>query len=196
MTKSLIYRNPGSDVLDVILPGASPGIEGQFIKKIFDVCKQQNHSVIAFNFPFYERGEEHSSGPKLKEELNALGYFLKYADYKKYKTVRLIGKSLGGIVVRHYLKSLPQAEKGRYEVFILGYIPGEEDLKDFNGKIVIIQGEKDRFGSILEVKKEFEGAKSRNISYFEVAGADHSYRDPDTKEPKFENEVITILRGA
>jgi hypothetical protein len=33
-------------------------------------------------------------------------------------------------------------------------------------------------------------AVSKDIKYLEVKGADHSYRNPETKEPVFEDDAI------
>ena len=52
---------------------------------------------------------------------------------------------------------------------------------------------KDKFGGIEVVKKEMESAASSDISYFQVDGADHSFRVPETKEPIFEDKAIEIL---
>ncbi len=38
-----------------------------------------------FNFPYLERGEEHSSGPELKEELKTLEKMLDMVNVKDYQ---------------------------------------------------------------------------------------------------------------
>ncbi len=43
-------------------------MERDFIQKIINKSKLNNHSVIAFNFPYLDRNEDHSSGPDLIEE--------------------------------------------------------------------------------------------------------------------------------
>ncbi|MGB6839215.1 MAG: alpha/beta family hydrolase, partial [Microgenomates group bacterium] len=129
----------------------------------------------------------------LKEEIEVLKSILNFCEAKSYKQIRLIGKSLGGIVSSYFLRELPKKEHGRYSVVILGYITGHVDLKDFRGKITIIQGGKDKFGNIEVVKKDLRGAESKDISFFEIPNADHSYRDPKTKDPKYENRVVELL---
>jgi hypothetical protein len=62
---------------------------------------------------------------------------------------------------------------------IFGYDIGYIDLKTFPGKIVIIQGDKDKFGDIEAVKNDMKGA-------------DHSYRVPETKEPIYEDEAVKM----
>jgi len=193
MTSFFHFHLSKAKVLDVILHGASSGIISPFMLKIFKVSINKGHSAIMFNFPYFERGENHSSGPKLKEELKTLKMALNIAKFKRFKHIRLIGKSLGGIVASYYLNSLNPEEQKKYEVIILGYVTGEVKLKDFNGKVTIIQGEKDKFGNVKAVKKDLKGALSKNIAYYEIKSADHSFREPETKKPKYEHKVIKIL---
>lgn len=188
------FHNSHSNTLDVILHGGSKGIESSLIEELYQLSKNRKHSVLAFNFPYLERGEENSSGPKLQEELATLRSLLGFVDAGFYQHVNLIGKSLGAIVASFYLKSLPPKLLKQYSVVVLGYITGGIYLKNFPGKIVIIQGEKDRFGDIEAVKGDLKGASSRNIKFYEIKGADHSYRVPETKEPIYEREVIKILQ--
>lgn len=188
------YHNPKSETLDVILQGGSYGIDSPFMQKVFTACKEMEHSVIGFNFQYFDRGEEHSSGPELKEELETTQQILEITEYKNYKRVRLIGKSLGGLVASYYLSSLPKEKHKQFEIIILGYLTGEVRLSNFSGMITVIQGEKDKHGDIESVQKDLRDAVSRDISYYEIPNADHSYRDPETKEPIYEDNAIEILK--
>ena len=184
------YHNSKSDTLDVILCGGSYGIDTDFMKKLFNNSKEKENSVILFNFPYFERGEEHSSGEKLTEEMETVQKYLDYCDYKNYKRVRLIAKSLGGIVGSFYLDKLPEIEHNKFEIIVLGFVVGSPRLNNFTGKITIIQGQKDKFGDIETVKRELKNAKSKTIKFIEITSADHSFKDPDTKEPVYVDAVI------
>lgn len=50
----------------------------------------------------------------------------------------------------------------------------------------------DKFGNIEVVKNDLKDAVSKNINYFEIKNADHSYRN-ESKEPIFEDEAIEVL---
>ncbi len=197
LTSFVHFHNSKAKTLDVILHGGSGGIDSPFIRKVFQVSKDKRNSAIMFNFPYFEREEDYSSGPQLKEELTTLKRMLRIAKFKEFSHIRLIGKSLGGIVASYYLNSLRVKERERklYEVIILGYVTGEVKLKSFRGKITIIQGEKDKFGNTEVVKKDLQNAVSKNITYFQIPNADHSFRDPETKEPIYEDKVINLLRN-
>ena len=181
-----------SKVLNIVLHGASVGIETPFMKKVFTALSDRNESTIMFNFPYYERKGVMSSGSRLEEELEMLAAFMDYAESEKYKHIRLVGKSLGGIVASYFLREVPKEDHKKYSVVVLGYIIGGTKLTGFDGKVTIIQGEKDKYGSVENIKKYLATAKSKDINYYEIKGADHSYRN-DRKEPEFEDEVIKVL---
>jgi len=148
-TSYIHYFNSSADTLDVVLHGGSKGIDSPLMVKVFQALREAGHSVISFNFPYLERNEENSSGPDLKEELHALSNFLDLAKADEYKHIRFVAKSLGGIVASYFLKSI-KGTSDKYSVVILGYVKGNGgvELKDFPGKISIIQGSEDKFGNI------------------------------------------------
>lgn len=161
-----------SDTLDVLLHGGKGGTNQSLSLKIFDTCVSQGHSVASFNFPFFERGEEQSSGPELKEELEALQFVLDECKANEYKHIRLIGKSLGGIIASRFVSQLTKVNQEKYSVIIFGYVTGDINLNNFLGKITIIQGENDKYGGIEIVKNDLKDAVSKNINYFEIKNAD------------------------
>lgn len=189
---SLKFVKNKSDTLDILLHGSSGGMNYSLIQKNADVCTKQGHSVANFNFPYFERGEEQSSGLELKEELETLKSVLNECKAEEYKHIRLIGKSLGAIITSYYLKSLSKEEQSKYSIVVFGYVTGNIDLKSFEGKIDIIQGENDKFGNIEIVKNDLKDAVSKDINYFEIINADHSYRN-ESKEPIFEDEAIEVF---
>jgi len=168
-------------------------MNSSFLEKVIASCRNKGYSVLALNFPYFDRGEEKSSGPGLKEELSVLGEAMKFVKANDYGHVRFVAKSLGAIVASYFLRNLPKDKRNKYSIVVLGYVTGSIDLKRFYGNISIIQGEKDKFGGIDKVKRDLKNAASGNISYFGIKGADHSYRDPKTKEPIYEDKAIEIL---
>lgn len=193
MIKSLkLHKNNKSEVIDILLHGSKGGMNHSLMQKIFNECIKQGHSVANFNFPYFERGDQNSSGDELIEELEILKLVLNDCGASKYKHIRLIGKSLGGIVASYYLNSLTPDDQSKYAVVVFGYIKGYTNLKSFKGDICIIQGEKDSYGDIKIVKNDLKNAVSKNIKYFEIKNADHSYKN-ESKEPIFEDEAIEVF---
>ncbi|MEK7526199.1 MAG: alpha/beta family hydrolase [Patescibacteria group bacterium] len=193
LTSFYFYHNSKSNTLDVILCGGSYGIDTDFMQKVFTHSKEKGNGVILFNFPYFERGEEHSSGEELLEELETLQKMLDVAGYKNYKKIRLIAKSLGGIVASFCLDKLPKSEHDKFEIIILGFVVGSPKLNNFTGKITIIQGQKDKFGGIEAVKKELINAKSKNIRFIEIPNANHSFKDAKTDKPAYEDIAINSI---
>lgn len=195
LPKTQFVLNKKSKVLDIVLQGGSYGIESPFMQKVINTCQKSGHSVLAFNFPYYDRGEDHSSGLELAEELDTLEKMMEKYKAVEYKHIRFVAKSLGAIVASYFLRNLPATKHQRYSIIVLGYVLGSIDLIGFLGKITIIQGQNDKFGGINKVKRDLKDAISKDIHYFEIPFADHSFRDPKTKDPLFEDEAITKLQS-
>lgn len=185
------YHNKDSKQLDIVMHGISEGIESRFMSKIINSAKAEGNSVVAFNFEYLDRGETKSSGNELNEERATLQKILDYCNANDFDHIRLIGKSLGGIVLARYLKDIKEEDQSKFSVLIFGYVIGDIDIKSFTGSIRIIQGSKDKFGDLSAVKKDLEGAKSQNIDMIEIEGASHGYKNPTNDEPEYEDEAIS-----
>jgi alpha/beta superfamily hydrolase len=179
-----------SDTLIVVLHGIKEGMEDDFMQKVISKARESGHSVVAFNFTYLDRHDDHSSGPLLLEEIKALKNVLDFVQSTSYTHIHIIGKSFGAIVASYYLKTLGLEAQKQYEITVLGYVLGDIDLKGFSGKISIIQGEYDRYGGIEKVKENLKSARSQDISFIEIPGGDHSYRDPNSKEPVYVEQAI------
>ncbi len=184
------YHNKSSKQLDVIMHGLKEGMESRFIKKVFRSSKERGNSVISFNFEYLTRGGNKSSGIELTEERESLQAVLDFCRSKNYEHIKLIGKSLGGIVLARYLKDIEEDKHSKFSALIFGYDIGYIDIKSFTGSIRIIQGSKDKYGDINAVKKDLEGAKSKNIDFIEIEGASHSYCNPENDEPIYVDKAI------
>ena len=159
------YRKKGTKIVYMILHGGGPvGVETDFISSIFDAIAATKNSVLCFNFPYCERGEETSSGPELKEEIDALKRAVDFA----------------------YLEQYPDSQ---IELLILGYIPSETKQRAISNNLkLVIQGTNDRFASPIEVKKNVGSL----VEVIEIIGADHSYRN-SKKEPVYQETAIKEL---
>jgi len=187
------FENKNSETLSVLLNGANYLMDSPFMVKLFENEKKKGNSVLSFNFPFQDRGETHSSGEELPEETEALSRIVeKYANGKTSK-IKLIAKSLGSIVAIKYLSQLPKEEQTKYSLYILGTPLRFMTKEDFISPIAVIQGSEDKNGGTSEVKKFFEYLSNDQVKYFEIKGADHSFCNPQNKEPLYEDEAISYL---
>ncbi len=183
-----------NDSLNVIIHGGSKGIESQFMRKLYDRSVSSGKSTITFNFPYLDRGEESCSGEDLVEEQETIAQMINLISPFNFKVIKFIAKSLGGIALAKYLQNhLEGLNDKEIEVVILGYVLGEIDLSNFKGDVMVIQGSNDRFGNANAVRKELSSKGLVEAKVIEIKGADHSYGVPDTKEPKFEDEVVNLV---
>lgn len=183
-----------SEIFNIILHGGSKGIDSEFICKLHDRSVEQDQSVISFNFPYIDRGEQTSSGIELYEEQKSIDSIFNLVRQFNPKKIRVIAKSLGGIVIAKYLLNSPKENTTDiFELIILGYIIREIDLTSFNGGIKVIQGSLDRYGNAESVREDLLAQGLRNFKTIEIGGADHSYRNPETKYAEFEDEVVDLV---
>lgn len=181
------YRKKGTKVVYMILHGGGPvGVETDFISSIFDAIAATKNSVLCFNFPYCERGEEASSGPELKEEINALKRAVDFAYLEGFSKIIIVAKSLGSIIASYYLEQYPDSQ---IELLVLGYIPSETKQRAISNNLkLVIQGTNDRFASPIEVKKNVGSL----VEVIEIIDADHSYRN-SKKEPVYQETAIKEL---
>jgi len=181
------YRKRGAKIVYMILHGGGPvGVETDFISSIFDAIAVTKNSVLCFNFPYCEREEEASSGPELKEEVDALKRAIDFAYLEGFSKIIIVAKSLGDIVASFYLEQYPDSQ---IELLILGYIPSEIKQRAISNNLkLVIQGTNDRFASPIEVKKNV----GSQVEVIEIIDADHSYRN-SKKEPIYQETAIKEL---
>lgn len=98
------YPKLNSKTVYLILHGGGPeGIESNFISNIINSLCNTGESVLGFNFPYCERGEENSSGEELLEETAALSKVVEFLKGEGYEKIIIVAKSLGGIITSYWL---------------------------------------------------------------------------------------------
>ncbi len=186
------YRKLNAKTVYLVLHGGGPwGVETPFISSIIDSLTGTGNSVLGFNFPYCERGEEKSSGPELTEETAALNKVIKFLRSEGYEKINIVAKSLGGVTASYWLEQ--HAGAGEYvSLIIFGYVIGSVRIDALKDKLhLVIQGGDDRFGNAAAVKNELvkHGVEA---DVAEIAKADHSYRSAQG-EPTYQKDAINIL---
>lgn len=184
------YHKRGTKTVYLVLHGGGPeGVESPFIANVIRALTSTGNSVLGFNFPYCERGEENSSGEELIEETGALSTVVEFLKGEDYEKIVIVAKSLGNIITSFWLEQNPDED---VEVVVLGYVIGSVKTESLKGKLkLVIQGENDRFGNAKAVKDEL-AQNSIEAEVIELANADHSYRNNE-KEPVFQNQAIELL---
>lgn len=170
------FESENKDILSIILNGFSDKSDWEFIAWLFDHCKENNQSVISFDYEFQFLGQDKSSWPELEVEVSQLASIIE--DYTwNYKKINFIAKSLWGIVLSKYLNKYVLARD--FSVKILGYIPDETQIGGYISKVSIIQWERDRYWSPLEIASKIQEKHNSSVPILAMPWADHSYRNED-----------------
>lgn len=97
-------------------------------------------------------------------------------------TINLVGKSLRGIVASYYLDSKRVDKEIIFNLGILGFVLVSVKAPTGIGKLVVVQGEKDRFGNSEEVAKALANSNidktileifpclMPHVAYFSICG--------------------------
>lgn len=190
---TLIFNSFNTSKRLVILThGASEGIENSFIQNIIHKFTAQKVSVLALQMPFKDRGENSSSGPELLEELEVVKQAMKLVNLFEYESIDFVGKSLGGIIFSKFLNSQDTNFQAKTSLTVLGYIYGDVEINNYIGKVNIIQGENDKYGSKQDIEKDLDSCISNDKSLLIIPNADHSYRN-ENKEPIYQDSVVDLL---
>lgn len=181
------YHKQSSNRVYIVLHGSGmAGVESPFITDIMQALIKTGQSVFGLNFPYCERGEEHSSGAELLEEVEAIRLSIVWLQEKGYK-ITIVAKSLGAIAASFYLEHYPNED---IELVVLGYVRGDVKTKAIRNNLkLVIQGENDRFGGPDVVTDEL-GDISCTVMMIEKA--DHSYRNNE-KQPVYQEVAIATL---
>ncbi|MCL5016130.1 MAG: hypothetical protein M1312_00735 [Patescibacteria group bacterium] len=184
--------SPNSDNIFIISHGSNKGNDSSLIRGVADKLYKEGASVVTFNFSYLDKGAENSRG--LVNELNDLWQVYNFvSEEHPDKKINLVGKSLGGIVASW----LPSQKKVNPEsISLMGCVIGDGgvDFGGYAGPVVIVQGEKDRYGNKKTVADFMKNYLGRFIIK-EVPNSDHSYRNAiatnDTEN--YEVEAIDYL---
>ena len=185
----------GSEQAYLLLHGFGDGIAAPYTKELARALADRGETVLALQFPYMESGVGHTSA-ELAEEIQALQTSASFLRAEGYARITIIAKSLGGIVASTWLNH--RHDNKDVEVHIMGYVLGEDGVvtKALQGKLgIVVQGEHDRFGNAEAVRNEL-AANHVNGTIIEIAGADHSYRDPadpKDKAPAHQSQAIASL---
>lgn len=175
-----LFKDLGSKRAVLILQGGNFGVDTDFIQSVFHESVGRGFTTLAYNFPYYDRGES-STSEGCEEEVNTVHEAIQYLLSTGADEVLIVAKSVGSVVVAKLLKE--SADIPISSIVILGVPLKFVDIKDFIGqKVQIIQGDLDKFGDSQKVKDAASKA-GVEIEVVSIPDADHSFRDSDGNEP-------------
>lgn len=198
-TTTKIHINPKAESVDIILHGASAGIELPFMQSLFEKSIEAGNSAMMFNFPYIEQGEDSRPSDDLREEVDTLDDIIKFVKQFDYKHIRFIGKSLGGLVASKYISEILSIKQVpfTYELLILGCIMPYYDFK-ISGitSVTVIQGSDDDYGKPIDVEELLTNivqGEDVKVQVHEVENANHSYHTPGTKDGAQVGQALSFV---
>jgi predicted alpha/beta-hydrolase family hydrolase len=181
-----------SEDLNVIVHGGGEGINSVFIQKIKNVYDDE--STLLIQMPFMDRGEEGTTTPTFDEEIKTVEDVMKQVDLSKIKNINFVGKSIGAhILIAYIYKNYSELDNYNLRITFLGMLVDlfkYEETKPI--RISILQGTKDKYGSIDDIISMIKQSNSPLISLVRFENADHSFKD-ENKNPIYQNDVIDQL---
>ena len=187
------------NALLVLAHGAGAGQRHPFMLGVSKALAARGVDVVTFNFPYMEQGRRvPDKAPVLEQRfrdvIEAARAIPGLATYRLFAG----GKSMGGRMATHLAA---QGLDGLSGVVALGYPlhpPGKPDqlrvahLAGISVPMLIVQGERDAFGTPLELAPHLAGLKARVHT---VSGGDHSLAVKGTPAPAMYDTVASVVAG-
>jgi predicted alpha/beta-hydrolase family hydrolase len=181
-----------STKLVVINHGVSEGVDSEFIQKIVNKATNENLSTLTIQMPYFDRGETKAS-QGLLEEIKCVKDILQSIDLEDYKYIHFVGKSLGGLVLNHFLNENIESFDQSIEITYLGFLVEHCTINaKLDIKTNIIQGERDKYGTKTQLDNVLSTLNSSQIKVTYIPNADHSYKN-ESKESVYQDIAIESI---
>jgi uncharacterized protein len=191
------YKAQGSpDALLVLAHGAGAGQQHPFMTAVAKGFAARGVDVVTFDFPYMrERRKIPDKVPVLEKSFEGV-----VAVARKWSSAARFfigGKSMGGRMATHLGASHLDGLAG---IIVFGYPlhpPGRPEqrrvqhLPSIEAPVLIVQGERDAFGSPQELKPAIE-TMTANVTLHTVAKGDHSLAVAGRGRDEVLNEVLDV----
>lgn len=173
---------PNADTLLIFAHGAGADMQHPFMQAITDLLVAQGFAVLRFNFPYMQKRAEDGKrrppdrAPKLLVRFNEV--LQQVCREQRYQRVFLLGKSMGSRMATILAgEPLPDIVNG---VISLGYPflpkgktePRLEAIEQCRLPLLIVQGERDSFGTQLQLQ---QWPLPANVALEFLPDGDHSF---------------------
>jgi predicted alpha/beta-hydrolase family hydrolase len=194
----------------VLAHGAGAGQFSSFIVRFATELAKRDIEVVTFDFPYMEIGKKAPDrGPVLEGAYCAV--IREVLAHHSPGSLFIGGKSLGGRIASQLAAAEDEVAEKLAGVICLGYPlhpPGQPNrlrdahLRRIRAPMLIVQGERDAFGSPDEIRAAIHPMKAR-VQLFVVEGGDHSLSVPKSSSVpqediyrRVEDEIARWMRGA
>jgi predicted alpha/beta-hydrolase family hydrolase len=191
---------PGGALL-VLAHGAGAGQRHPFMSGIAHALAARGIDVVTFDFPYMERnGRVPDRAPVLEARFREIVAAAMERPALRGRRLFIGGKSMGGRMATHLAAQGVEALAG---VVALGYPlhpPGKpqqlraEHLPAITAPVLIVQGERDTFGTPSELAPVIETMRAP-VTLHVVAGGDHSLTVRGRSKDDALNGVASVVAG-
>jgi uncharacterized protein len=177
----------------ILAHGAGAGQQSRFMTLFAEALDSRGVGVITFDFPYIQQGRRVPDRPAVLE--GAWRAVLRHAaDAHLVAPGRFVigGKSMGGRIASQVLAQPSESGVGAAGLVLLGYPlhpPGRPrelrvaHLPSLAVPALVVQGERDAFGSADEVREAFAVSRG-TVEVLAIPGADHSFKVPRGGDPQ------------
>ena len=187
-------------VLFVLAHGAGAGQNHPFMVATAKGLAARGIDVVTFDFPYMhaKRGAP-DKAPVLEHCFRAVIEASRRIEGAHRHRLFIGGKSMGGRMATHLGAQELAGLKG---IVALGYPlhpPGAPDklrvahLPAISVPVLIVQGERDAFGSPAELEPHLKTMKKAAVTLHPIAGADHSLTVRSKRGPEVFEEILTTI---
>ena len=191
------YRAEGSaHALLVLAHGAGAGQRHPFMTMVAKGFAARGIDVVTFDFPYMRAHRKVPDRPPVLEQ--AFRDVVDAARQWSHAGRFFIGgKSMGGRIATHLGAAHPEGVSG---IVVFGYPlhpPGKPDqlraqhLPSITSPVLIVQGERDTFGTPLELKPVL-GSMTASVDLHVVPRADHSLAVAGRRREEVLDEVLEV----
>jgi uncharacterized protein len=177
----------------VLAHGAGAGQQSRFMVDVAEAMVERGIAVLTFDFPYVTRGSRLPDRPGVLEDTWRAVIAEASSTVPPGRTLVVGGKSMGGRIASQVLTTPigagrpdgPHELRGRVAgLLLLGYPlhpPKQPDrlrtahLPALEVPVLVVQGERDEFGSEAEVRAAFSIVPGP-VDWLIVPGGDHSFR--------------------
>ena len=188
----------GGDAVFVLAHGAGAGQKHPFMVTTAKGLAARRISVVTFDFPYMrERRHVPDKAPVLESAFrDAIDAARQWSGAKQ---LFIGGKSMGGRMATHLGA---QALDGLLGIVALGYPlhppgrpdkPRTEHLPSIRVPVLIVQGERDTFGTPEELKPVIKTMTHTKVTLHVVPGGDHSLAIRGKKKDEVFNDVLDLV---
>ena len=212
-------ESDGPRALLVLAHGAGAGQTHPFMVATARGLARRGVDVVTFDFPYMAKRRGAPDRPPVLEASfrTAIDAARTWSAKERRQGVPAVsatrlfigGKSMGGRIATHLgaqsATAVTPEERldGLAGIVALGYPlhpPGKPEqlrtahLPDITAPVLIVQGERDAFGTPSEFEPILSAMKARTTLHV-VAGADHSLSARGKKGPAIHDDVLDVIRG-